>query len=149
MINKIHVTEVYDSDLATVFKQISHHTEFLSGGGLRCQMKQLGKKEPNGDGAIREVITPKLTFEEKIFDFKVNQSFSYVIIKTTPKKPFKHHKGWIEFKQVGNQVKVDWHSHFEITVPIIGGVLGWFIKNAISKVFIGRMKYLKENSEKT
>lgn len=143
MINKIHVTETFNSDLNTVFNRISDHADFLSGGGLKCQLLKSGTEEVNGNGAIRQVINPKLTFEEKIFEFQQNKHFAYVITSTKPKKPLKHHKGWLDFKQVGDAVQVDWHSHFEITVPLFGGVIGWFIKNAMSRVFVGRLKYLK------
>ena len=143
MINKVHVTEMYPCDLETVFNGVSDHAVFLSGDGITCQLLKKGKNDTNGDGAIRQIVSPKLTFEEEIFEFEKNQHFAYIITKITPKKPFKHIKGWLEFKQIGDSIRVDWYSHFEITVPIIGGIIGWFMKNALSKVFIERLKYLK------
>ena len=59
---KIHVQTVFDNDIETVFKAISDHASFLSGGGLRCELIKAGDIEANGNGAIRKVISKSLTF---------------------------------------------------------------------------------------
>ncbi len=104
---------------------------FLSGGGLTCEMVKQGSNNPNGDDAIRRIVTPKLNFEEKIFNFEVNKHFAYQIIKTTPEQPLVHDKGWLDFTEKGGQTRVDWYSDFTITTPIIGGLVGWFVKTQI------------------
>ncbi len=117
-------------------------------------MIQLGEEDPNGTGAIRRVIAPKLTFEEKIVDFEVNKHFAYQIIKTIPKQPLVHEKGWLDFTEVNGQTRVDWYSNFTITTPIVGGLIGWFFKKQMSKAFLKRLEYLdakknflKQNTE--
>ena len=141
--HKIHITKTYSQGLDFIFKKISDHATFLSGGGLRCEMIQSGEEEPNGTGAIRRVIAPKLTFEEKIVDFEVNQHFAYQIIKTIPKQSLEHEKGWLNFTEVNGQTRVDWYSNFTITTPIVGGLIGWVVKKQMSKAFLKRLDYLE------
>lgn len=140
---KIFVTEVYDNDIETIFKLISDHSQFLSGGGLKCSLLKEGSPDRNGNGAIREVVSSKLTFEENIFDFQDNKHFAYIITRMTPNKPFKHHRGWLDFTQENGKTRVEWHSHFDITIPIFGGIIGWFIKRGMSKVFQNRLKFIQ------
>jgi hypothetical protein len=58
--------------------------------------------------------------------------------------PLIHHNGWLEFTEVGDQVKVDWHSHFTITTPVIGHLLGWWFKRRLEKVFKKRLDHVKQ-----
>ncbi len=141
--HKIHVTKTYNQDIKTVFETVSDHAVFLSGGGLKCEMVKKGFENSNGDGAIRRIIAPKLTFEEKIFDFEVNKHFAYQIIKTIPKQPLIHEKGWLDFTEVDGITRVDWYSNFTITTPIVGGLIGWFVKRQMSKAFFNRLDYLE------
>lgn len=142
--HKIHVTQTYNEELKIIFAKISDHESFLSGGGLKCRLLKEGISDKNGDGAIREIVSSKLTFEEKIFDYQENIRFSYLITSTNPKKPIKHHKGWLDFKQLNGKTQVDWHSHFEVTVPVIGWIIGLFVKKAMSDVFKSRMDFIKK-----
>lgn len=140
---KIHVSEVYNDSIEKVFAEISNHERFFSGGGLTCELLKEGEDEINGNGAVRKIISRKLSFEEKIFDYQKNKHFAYVILSTNPKKPLKHDKGWLDFKEVDGQTYVDWYSHFEITTPLIGKIVGWAVKKGISRVFASRLRYLK------
>jgi len=142
---KIHIQAVFDNDIKTVFNAISDHANFLTGGGLRCVLVKTGEKNLNGNGAIRQVISKGLTFEEEIFDFQPNKHFAYVILSTTPKLSLRHDKGWLDFQQIDGKTQVDWHSHFEITIPIIGGLIGWFAKRQMSQVFAKRLSFIQTN----
>ncbi len=139
--NKIHVTKTYNQGIEKVFKTISDHSRFLSGGGLQCEMIKLGNDNPNGEGAIRRIVAPKLTFEERIFDFQVNKYFAYQIIKTVPKHPLVHKKGWLDFTEIDGKTRVDWYSEFTITTPVVGGLVGWFVKRQMAKAFLKRLDY--------
>lgn len=141
--HKIHVTETYNEELETIFAKISDHASFLSGGGVKCHLIKVGSPNKNGKGAVRKIVTEKLTFEEEITGFQENMRFSYLITSTTPKKPIKHYKGWLDFKELNGKTQVDWHSHFEVTVPIFGWFIGIFVKRTMSKVFVGRLNYIK------
>ncbi len=140
---KIHVKQLYNKDCQTIFKAISDHESFLSGAGIQCELIKEGIKDRNGNGAIRRIIADKLIFEERILDYKPNQHFSYVIISLTPKQPIIHHKGWLDFSEVDGKTQVDWHSHFEITTPLVGKLIGWVVKRQMSKAFAKRLAYIK------
>jgi hypothetical protein len=143
--HKVHVNQVYECDLATVFNAISDHESFLSGGGLKCILLEEGKHNRNGDGAVRKVISKKLTFIESIFEFEKNMRYCYLIQSTEPSYPLKHKKGWLDFTEKDGRTRVDWHSHFEITIPIIGGVIGWFVGKQLAKVFQTRLDFTKKD----
>lgn len=140
---KIHVSEIFTTDTITVFNAISDHENFLSGGGLKCTLIKKGMNNINGIGAIRKVISKKITFEEEIIEFEPNMRYAYKIISTIPKKPFEHKKGWLDFHNINGITHVHWHSHFTIKIPLIGGLIGWFVKNQTAKIFQSRLKYIK------
>ncbi len=141
---KVHVSQVYDSNLETVFNAISDHESFLSGGGLKCILLEEGTNTRNGDGAIRKVISKKLTFIESIYNFEKNLRYCYQIQSTEPSYPLKHKKGWLDFTYKDGKTRVDWHSHFQITVPIIGGIIGWVVKKQLANVFQDRLDFTRK-----
>ena len=61
----------------------------------------------------------------------------------TPNKPIKHNKGWLDFTQEKGKTRVEWHSHFEVTIPIVGRIIGWFVKREMAKVFQNRLKFIQ------
>jgi hypothetical protein len=142
--NKVHVSQIYDVDLETVFNAISDHESFLSGGGLKCILLEEGKQHRNGDGAIRKVISKKLTFIESIFEFEKNLRYSYLIQSTEPSYPLRHKKGWLDFTYKNGKTQVDWHSHFEISIPIVGSIIGWFVGKQLANVFQGRLDFIQK-----
>ncbi len=146
MIHKIHVTAIFDENIDATFGTISDHETFLSGGGLSCKLINKGTTDINGDGAIRLVKSAKMNFEEKVFDFTPQQHFAYLITSTQPQMPLKHIKGWLDFTDLNGKTQVDWHSHFKVTTPIIGPVIGWFMKRQMSAVFNKRLAYYQKQS---
>jgi hypothetical protein len=142
--HQVHVTAHFDQPLEAVFAHISDHRKFLTGGGLTCRMMKAGNPDKNGLGAVRMVRAPKITFIEEINGFELNKSYDYQITETRPKMPLIHHNGWLEFTEVGDQVKVDWHSHFTITTPIIGHLMGWWFKRRLEKVFKKRLEHVDQ-----
>lgn len=143
--HKVHVTAFFQQDLEEVFAAISDHRSFLSGGGLTCRVIKPGKETLNGVGAVRSVRTPKYTLIEEITAYVENESYDYLIKEIRPDMPLQHHNGWLDFKQIGHkQVQVDWHSHFTITTPVIGRIIGWFVKLQTQKIFLKRLNYLNK-----
>ena len=140
---KVHVSQVYHCDLETVFNTISDHESFLSGGGLKCILLEEGKHHRNGDGAIRKVISKKLTFIESIFEYEENMRYSYLIQSTEPSYPLLHKKGWLDFTFKDGKTRVDWHSHFQMTIPVIGGIIAWIVGKQLAKVFQDRLDFTK------
>ena len=142
--HKIHVTTFIDKDITHVFSAVSDHRSFLTGGGLTCHLIKKGSPQKNGKGAIRTVRNNKHTFTEEITDFEENKGFDYLITDIKPELSFKHHAGWLEFAEEGGKTRVDWHSHFTFTTPIIGHFIGWVIKRQVEKVFLKRLLHLNK-----
>ncbi len=142
--HKVHVTVHFKQNLADVFAAITDHRKFLSGGGLTCHILQKGQPEKNGLGAIRSVRTKKYTLIEEITAFEANKSYDYLITEVKPAVAMTHHNGWLEFTETEDGTRVDWHSHFTFTTPIIGHFIGWLAKRQIEKVFLQRLNYLKK-----
>lgn len=142
--HQVHVTAYINKPLPEVFTAVSDHRSFLTGGGLHCHLIKKGTPDKNGLGAIRTVRANKYTFTEEINAFEPNKSFDYQIIDVKPRLSLVHHNGWLEFSEENMQTRVDWHSHFTITTPIIGHLMGWFAKNKLEKVFTQRLHYLNK-----
>jgi len=145
--HKIHVTAYIEKDIVDVFAAVSDHRTFLSGGGLACHLIKKGMPEKNGLGAIRTVRSKSHTFTEEITSFETNKSFDYLITEIKPKLAFKHHAGWLEFTPEDGNTRVDWHSHFTFTTPVVGHVIGWFVKQQIEKTFLQRLNHLNKNTQ--
>jgi ribosome-associated toxin RatA of RatAB toxin-antitoxin module len=143
--HKVHVSTTYNKSLPEIFAAISDHQSFLSGGGLSCRLIKAGSDYENGVGAMRLVKTNKHTLKEEITAFVENESYDYLIKEVTPPVAFIHHNGWLDFTEVGpDQVRVDWHTHYTFTQPIIGHFIGWLVKIKIKKIFLKRLNYLKK-----
>jgi len=140
--HKIHVSELINKDITTVFEAISDHRSFLSGGGLSCHLIKKGSPNKNGLNAVRTVRSKQYTLTEVITDFKENKSYDYLITEIKPAIAITHHNGWIECSEEQGNTRVDWHSHFTHNTPIIGYFMGWVLKRQFEKMFIKRLQYL-------
>ena len=139
---KIHVTAIYTQPLEDIFAAISDHRSFLTGGGLVCHLIKHGNPNKNGVGAIRTIRSKKYTFTEEINAFEDNKSFDYLITDIKPNLALTHHAGWLEFTEENGKTRVDWHSHYSFTTPIIGHFIGWLVKKQLEKVFLQRLNYV-------
>ncbi len=139
----VHVTVEINRSLPETFAAVSDHRNFLTGGGLVCHLIREGKEHRNGIGAVRTVRSKKYTFTEEINEFVINKSFDYLITDIKPKVPVIHHNGWLEFTEIdSNKTRVDWQSHFTVTTPVIGSIIGWFAKKQLEKTFTQRLNHL-------
>ena len=146
--HKVHVTVYFQQDLADVFTAITDHRNFLSGGGLTCRIIRPGISHENGLGAIRAVSSKKYTLIEEISAFIQNESYDYVIKEITPPIKFRHHNGWIQFTEESHKkIRVEWHSHFTFTTPVIGHLIGWMVKRQLEKIFLQRLNYMKKQMD--
>jgi ribosome-associated toxin RatA of RatAB toxin-antitoxin module len=141
-VQKVHVSVLIKQPLEQVFAKVSNHRKFLSGGGLACHLIKKGAPDKNGLGAVRTVRSAKYTFTEQITAFVENESFDYLITDIKPKLNLVHHNGWLEFAQEGQHTRVDWHTHFTITTPIVGRLIGKLFARQLVKIFTQRLEHL-------
>lgn len=125
---EIHVSTTVAADLQRVFNTVADHEQFLRDEGLSCRLVAEGREERNGVGAVREVTADGLVFTEEITAFDPPRHYEYVIRKLVngQGKPvrLRHERGWIDFSPQGEATRVDWHTRFEIPIPIVG----WFLE---------------------
>jgi uncharacterized protein YndB with AHSA1/START domain len=130
---EIHVVTTIAAPPQKVFDAISDHEHFLGRPGMICHLVKEGVQNKNGRGAVREVATQGRIFTEEITAFDPPRHFEYVVRRMVDRHGksarFLHDRGWLDFAPSGPATRVDWHSRFEIPIPI----LGWFLERVLGK----------------
>jgi uncharacterized protein YndB with AHSA1/START domain len=121
---EVHVRVQIDAPVERVFDAVSDHESFLhSEGGVSATVLREGERERNGLGCLREVrVGRRIRYVEEITTWERPSSFEYIIRETS--LPLRHAGSRLTFTSEGWGTEVEWTSRFEITVPIIGGLLG-------------------------
>ena len=121
---EVHVCVHIDAPVERVFDAVSDHESFLrSEGGVSATVLREGERERNGVGCLREVrVGRRVRYLEEITAWERPSSFEYMIRETS--LPLRHAGSRLTFTPEGRGTEVEWTSHFEITVPIIGGLFG-------------------------
>lgn len=120
---QIDVSMHLNADMARVFEAISDHAAFLSGGGVTCEVVSHGDPSPNGHGAIREVRSSPLVFQERITAYDAPNRYDYQILWIRAGGlgvPVRHEGGWMTCTPEGTGTRVHWCSTFRVTVPLVG-----------------------------
>jgi uncharacterized protein YndB with AHSA1/START domain len=128
---EIHVTIAIDAPRQQVFECLADHEHFFRGPGMTCRVLKEGHDHRNGFGAVREVTTEGAVFTEEITAFDPPRHFEYVVRQLINRrgKParFRHERGWLDVACDGESTRVDWHSRFEVTMPVVG----WFAERLV------------------
>ncbi|MFO0043770.1 MAG: SRPBCC family protein [Pseudomonadota bacterium] len=136
---RIHARQRFDAPPAAVFAALSDHAAFLSGGAVRCRLLREGDAARDGVGAVREVRTGGLVFVEDIVAFEPPRHDAYLIRTLSTTRgwalPIHHERGWLEFAADGGDTVVDWHSRFQIAVPLLGRVFAPLVALRIRRGF--------------
>jgi hypothetical protein len=136
---EVHARQRFAAAPAAVFAALSDHAAFLSGGGVRCRLLREGDAARDGVGAVREVRTGGLVFVEDIVAFEPPLRFAYVIrsLATTGGRalPIRHERGWMAVTPEDGGTRVDWHSRFEIALPLLGPLLAPLVALRIRRGF--------------
>jgi hypothetical protein len=114
-----------DAPLERVFDAVSDHERFLhsEGDGTTARVVRPGVPAPNGLGCLREVtVGDRASYLEEITGWQRPMSFEYTIRQTS--LPLRHLGSRLAFTSRGAGTDVEWTSRFEITVPILGPLLG-------------------------
>jgi hypothetical protein len=122
---KIHVEHEYPNQRCEdVFAALSDHVNFFAKARMKCSLLKNGDTEPNGVGAVREVRAGSAHLIEHITAFQAPHFYQYRIEKLYSSFfliPFKHDLGRIFVEPTEQGCKVLWDSHFQCTLPMIGG----------------------------
>ncbi|HEX4338304.1 MAG TPA: SRPBCC family protein [Polyangiaceae bacterium] len=143
---EIHVHIETAAPLERVFELMSDHESFISGPGARCTLTRPGKSEKNGLGAVREVDALGLHFLEEVTLFERPRRYDYLVRSISLKGrrlPFAHDAGWLEFSERAGKTRVDWHSRFRVTIPVLGFVIERLSGRKLAAAFLERMAVTK------
>jgi hypothetical protein len=145
---EVHVTATIAAPRHQVFEAVSDHERFLRGPALSCHLTREGTNHRNGLGALREVAMEGRVITEEITTWDPPRRFEYMIRRFIDRngKParFRHDGGWLDFSQSGESTRIDWHSRFEIPIPI----LGWFVERFLGPRVAGSFRQLLEQAKK-
>ncbi len=143
---EVHVHWHYKAPAEKVFSGLSDHVTFLSTSHIHCQLLSPGKDYRNGLGAVREVRSGLLVFEEEIGLFEASHAYEYRIRSLRGpfgwKIPFQHEQGRIELEEVKGETEVSWTSRFHFPIPLIGHWLDRKMGKQIEGTFLFFLKRL-------
>jgi uncharacterized protein YndB with AHSA1/START domain len=128
---EIHVTITLDAPPARVFDLLADHERFFREPLASCRLLAAGRDHRNGLGAIRQVTAEGRVFTEEITAFDPPRHFEYVVrhVIDGNGKPLRirHQRGWLDLSADGASTRVDWHSRFGVTIPLVG----WFAERLV------------------
>jgi hypothetical protein len=134
MIN-VRVTEHIGGSANELFDFISDHEAFLGRyPGMRARIVTPGRLERDGLGCVREVLVGrKIRYLEEITEWSRPSSFEYMIREAS--MPIRHYGSRLEFSDSGGGTNITWTSHFDVPVPLIGWVVGLYMKSQYQAAF--------------
>ncbi len=144
---RIEIKQLIKAEIDQVFKHISNHEVFLSGlPGATARVVKSGTAERDGLGCIREVrVGKRIRYLEEITSWNPPNSFAYLIKEAS--MPIKHYGSQIELQKINQSTEVTWKSHYEVPVPFIGWIVGYFMKSRYEAAFAAMLKEAQNRLE--
>lgn len=128
---EIHVAIAIEAPAERVFAALVDYERFFRGPQMSCRLVRQGREHPGGLGAVRQVTTGGMIFTEEITAFDPPRHFEYVVRSLVDARGkavrMRHERGWLDVAPGGPATRVDWHSRFAVTLPIVG----WFVERAV------------------
>ena len=119
----IRVERIVNKNINEVFEILAAHEDYGQFSGIKSvRLLELGHKERNGEGALREVDLGALVFKERITHFNRPYQINYLIESSKP-LPMRHDLGEIRLSEEAEFTKVVWVSKGHIRVPLLGNLL--------------------------
>lgn len=123
-----------DAPRERVFTAVSDHVAFLTQADTTVTILRPGDIDRNGLGCVREVrVGRRARYVEEITAWEPPTFFEYTIRETS--LPLRHRGSRIELSAWGGGTDVTWTARFEITVPIVGGLLGSRVRRRLTTAF--------------
>jgi len=142
---RIRVECVIDKSVEEVFDAITDHANYKQFPGINdSTLVEEGKREKNGEGALRVIVAGPFTFTERITRFERPSNMNYHIEATSP-IPMRHEKGEITMEPIDGKTKVLWLSEGHMNVPMVGSVLDKVIEFKISRAFRAILNHIEAN----
>ena len=140
---RVHIAAPIDR----VFDAVSDHEAFLKASdGTSCKVTREGTTERNGLGCLREVHVGKRSrYLEEITAFERPRAFDYLMLETS--MPMKHKGARLTFTEAGDGTDVEWSTRFDVTVPILGPLVGLIARPLFARAFTGLLRGAKTTLE--
>jgi hypothetical protein len=136
---EVRVQHDFDFARETVFFAMVDHVSFLSTKKIFCRLLKTGEPDSHGLGALREVRSGMLCFEEHINAFNAPNFYEYRIRRLRGplgiRLPFQHRLGRIELEHFENKTRAVWVSQFHFAIPLIGTWLDRTVGAKIATTF--------------
>ena len=128
----LDITHTSRLPLPELFGALADHNRLGKVFGAPVRRIREGRTEINGVGSVRRIGAGPVVIEETVTALVENESIDYRI--TRGGFPLRNHRGRIEFAEAaGGGSRVQWTIEFDSALPLAGSVLGFVLKQAISK----------------
>ena len=146
--NLVRVRLYIEAPVETVFDAASDHESFLhTEDGVSAKVVRPGDRERNGLGCLREVrVGRRARYLEEITAWEPPVAFEYTIRESS--LPLRHAGSRLSFGSRGSGTEVEWTSRFEVTVPLIGRLLGLVAERLYAASFTKLLRQAKLRLER-
>ena len=135
----VRVERTIKAPIEKVFDLISDHANYKDFPGVKdSELIKKGKPHKNGVGAIREIDTGSVWFQEEITAYDRPNRLDYQIVKARP--AIDHRGGSVRLEATANGTRVTWTTTLRIKVPLIGGLLTRVAVPQLGKAIGGMLK---------
>lgn len=118
----VEVERVIAAPVAEVFGFLTDSANYRTVPGvLRARLVTPGAPEPQGAGAVRQVVTAALALTELVTRYEPPHRMEYRIVRAVP--PLRHEAGSITCAEVPGGTLVRWRSEFAVATPVAAGLL--------------------------
>ena len=141
------VKRTINAPIEKVFDIISDHANYKDFPGVKdSELVKKGKPHKNGVGAVREIDTGSVWFQEKITAYERPTRLDYQIINSRP--PIEHQGGSVRLEQTADGVAVTWTTIMRIKIPLVGGLLTRFAAPQLEKAIDGMLRNIEKRLTK-
>ena len=141
------VKRTINAPIEKVFDIISDHANYKDFPGVKdSELVKKGKPHKNGVGAVREIDTGSVWFQEKITAYERPTRLDYQIINSRP--PIEHQGGSVRLEQTADGVAVTWTTIMRIKIPLVGGLLTRFAAPQLEKAIDGLLRNIEKRLTK-
>lgn len=109
-----------------------------------ARVVEVGKDHPAGVGALRELTINGITFRERIVEFRPPCVLAYRITESRPIR-IVHDIGRIELSETKSGTHLHWETTFTVGVPLVGGLLAYPVRTAMTRTFWKILRFLQED----
>lgn len=143
----IHVQRTIKAPIEKVFDMISDHANYKDFPGVKdSELVKKGKPHKNGVGAVREIDTGSVWFQEAITAYERPTRMDYQIVKSRP--PIEHKGGSVRLEATADGTAVSWTTTLRIKIPLVGGLLTRIAAPQLEKAIGGMLKSVEKRLAK-